>query len=218
MQTWAEKTRGKVGRIVNPESRRLFGLNQHLTAQMEALWAVIDENHILREVLEAAIGLMPPNWYLGAGCIAQTVWNYICERDLMEGINDLDLVYFDATDLSEETENAYLERVRKQVGAVSIHIDVKNEARVHLWYEKHFGYPIKPYSSLEDAINSWPTTATSIGIRRSREESVVYAPYGLNDLFAMVVRPNKKQITRERYEAKVRRWRESWPNLQIIPW
>ncbi|HYF93084.1 MAG TPA: nucleotidyltransferase family protein [Symbiobacteriaceae bacterium] len=203
---------------LNLDSHRLIGVDRHLAAQVQVLWAIIDQNQILRAVLEAAAGLMPPDWYLGAGCIAQTVWNYMSERDLMVGVKDLDLVYYDAADLSEETESAYLQRVREQFGGVSIHIDVKNEARVHLWYEKRFGYPIKPYSSLEDAINTWPTTATSIGVRRSRDESVVYAPYGLNDLFAMVVRPNKKQITREVYEAKARRWLESWPSLQIIPW
>jgi hypothetical protein len=185
---------------------------------VQALWAIIDENPILCEVLKAAAGLLPANWYLGAGCIAQTVWNHMSGRDLMADIKDLDLVYFDATDLSEETENAYLQRVCHKVGGLSIHMDVKNEARVHLWYEKRFGYPIKPYASLEDAINTWPTTATSIGVRRTSDESVVYAPYGLDDLFAMVVRPNKQQITPEVYAAKVRRWLQSWPSLEIVPW
>lgn len=209
---------GKWGNTLKPDSHRPIGVDRHLAAQVQALWAILDENQVLREVLEAAAGVMPPDWYLGAGCIAQTVWNYSSGRDLMAGIKDLDLVYFDATDLSAETENAYIQRVREQVSGVAVHIDVKNEARVHLWYEKRFGYPIEPYSSLEDAINTWPTTATSIGVRRSRGEAVVYAPYGLNDLFAMVVRPNKQQITREVYEAKVRHWLESWPSLQIIPW
>lgn len=203
---------------MNLDTRKQIGVDQHIAAQVEALWAIIDQNNALRAVLEAAADHMPQNWYLGAGCIAQTVWNYISERDPMAGVKDLDLVYFDATDLSAESENEYLRRVCAQVGSLSIQLDVTNEARVHLWYEKDFGYPIQPYVSVEDAINTWPTTATSIGVRRSRTESVVYAPYGLNDLFAMVVRPNKKQITREVYEKKAGRWLESWPTLQIIPW
>ena len=207
-----------MGGTLNLDRQKLIGVDQPLAAQVQALWSIIGENQTLREVLEAAAGLMPPNWYLGAGCIAQTVWNYMSGRDLMAGVKDLDLVYFDAADLREEAENAYTQRIREILSDVPIHIDVKNEARVHLWYEKHFGYAIKPYSSVEDAINTWPTTATSIGVRRSGGEPVVYAPYGLNDLFAMVVRPNKKQITREVYEAKVRRWLESWPSLQVIPW
>lgn len=197
---------------------RLVGADKDLATQIQALWAIIESSRLLRDAVRAAERLMPPDWYLGAGCIAQTVWNYLSERDLIAGVRDLDLVYFDATDLGEETEIAYEQRIREQMNGATVHTDVKNEARVHLWYEKHFGYAIRPYSSLEDAINTWPTTATSIGIRRSGLESVVYAPYGLNDLFAMVVRPNKKQITREIYEAKVRRWLQTWPSLQVIPW
>lgn len=195
-----------------------IGLDQHLGAQVEALLAVLDQSQLHREVLTAAAAVMPPNWYLGAGCIAQVVWNHLSGRGLMAGVKDLDLVYFDTTDLSAEAETVYMRRVCELVGDLSLQLDVTNEARVHLWYEKHFGYSIEPYRSVEDAINTWPTTATSIGVRRIGSESVVYAPYGLNDLFAMVVRPNKRQITREVYEAKVGRWLASWPNLQVIPW
>lgn len=199
-------------------SHRLIGANQDLATQMEALWAVVDRSPLLRSALGVAGELMPPNWYLGAGCIAQTVWNYLSELDPATGIKDLDLVYFDAADLSGEAETAYEEQVRREMNGAAVRVDVKNEARVHLWYEKRFGYPIRPYSSLEDALNTWPTTATSVGIRRSGSESLVYAPYGLNDLFAMIVRPNKRQITREVYEAKVGRWLATWPGLQVIPW
>ncbi|MHB1293458.1 MAG: nucleotidyltransferase family protein [Anaerolineae bacterium] len=189
----------------------------HGVSQTVALWDVIGQNQVLGVVLDRAAVTLPADWYLGAGCIAQTIWNHLCHREPMADINDLDLVYFDAGDLSEEAEDACLRRVCKDLD-IPVHIDVKNQARVHLWYEKHFGYPIRPYTSLEDAIDSWPTTATSIGVRRWQGESVIYAPYGLDDLFAMIICPNKKQITRELYEAKVRRWRACWPSLRIIPW
>jgi len=82
-------------------------------------------------------------------------------------------------------------------------IDVKNQARVHLWYEKHFAYAIKPYPSLEAAINTWPTTVTTLEARRDAHGKwIVYAPFGLNDLFGMVVIANKAQITQEIYERK----------------
>jgi hypothetical protein len=98
-------------------------------------------------------------------------------------------------------------------------VEVRNQARVHLWYERRFGYPIHPYKSLERAIDSWPTTATSVGIRREAGgRFVVYAPFGLGDLFGLVVRPNKTQITQEIYAAKVKRWSACWPKLQILPW
>lgn len=192
--------------------------NRHLTAQMEALWTLIDGNQVLSTALDGAARIMPPDWYLGAGCIAQTVWNRLSGRDPMAEINDLDLVYFDGTDLSEEAEDLVIQRVRRELGHLPVKIDVKNQGRVHLWYERRFGYPIRPYTSLEDAINTWPTTATSVGVRRTGGEPVVYAPFGLNDLFSMIVRPNKRQITREVYEAKVRRWTACWPALQVVPW
>ena len=96
---------------------------------------------------------------------------------------------------------------------------MKNQARVHLWYENKFGFPIKPYNSLESAIDSWPTTANALGIRLEQNESYkIYAPYDLDDLFTMVVRPNKLMITREIFENKAKKWKSKWPNLKIVPW
>ena len=77
---------------------------------------------------------------------------------------------------------------------------------------------IEPYPSIEAAISSWPTTATCIGVRMQRDDLIVYAPYGLNDLFDMIARPNKVQITEAIYIKKVDRWKTCWPKLQIIPW
>lgn len=98
-------------------------------------------------------------------------------------------------------------------------IDLKNEARVHLWYKSRFGIGIAPYEFVEDAIHSWPTTATSLGVRRDVTGNfITYAPFGLEDLFGLVVRPNKRQITRDVYIEKVDRWIKAWPRLRIIPW
>jgi hypothetical protein len=86
-------------------------------------------------------------------------------------------------------------------------LDVKNEARVHLWYKERFGYTIKPYSSSADAIATFPTTATSVGIRRLLGNFECCAPFGLDDLFGLIVRPNKRQVTGSIYEMKTDRWR-----------
>ena len=34
-------------------------------------------------------------------------------------------------------------------------LDVKNQAGVHIWYENKYGFPIKPYNSLVEEIDSW---------------------------------------------------------------
>ncbi len=98
-------------------------------------------------------------------------------------------------------------------------MEVRNQARAHLWYEERFGYEITPYESVENAINTWPTTATSIGIRPEPGAGfAIYAPCGLNDLLGMIVRPNKTQITKEIYYSKVERWVRVWPRLTVMSW
>ncbi|MNP62011.1 hypothetical protein D3C76_1572500 [compost metagenome] len=98
-------------------------------------------------------------------------------------------------------------------------MDIKNQARVHLWYEDRFGVKLQPYPSLEAAIDSWPTTVTSLGARLDGSgDWHIYAPFGLKDLFNLTLRPNKVLITEEIYEGKTLKWQTKWPELQIIPW
>src|SRR5437899_6635367 len=63
---------------------------------------------------------------------------------------------------------SYERRLRDLFQHLPIKLDVKNEARVHLWYEDRFGYAIKPYLSSADAIATFPTTATAV---RSEEHT-----------------------------------------------
>jgi len=188
------------------------------SSQINALQEILIRHDIIKTVLESADQIHLSNWYLGAGCIVQTVWNYLSGKPLSENIQDLDFVYFDCEDLSENGENLVSERVNRLFEGFPIPFDVKNQARVHLWYESYFGYPIQQYNSLEEAISSWPTTATSIGVASRQGRFSVYAPYGLHDLFGMIVRPNKVQITEEIYMCKAKRWKKCWPQLTIIPW
>jgi uncharacterized protein len=193
--------------------------NGNLSPQFKKLIIIILKSPVLKTILERATGLSLPNWYLGAGCVAQTVWNYLSGRDLLLDICDADLVYFDENDLSFESENIKISSAHKLFSDMPIFVDVKNQARVHLWYEEHFGYSITPYQSVEEAINSWPTTATAAAVRTDENGYFsVCAPFGLEDLFGMIVRPNKKQITEEIYLKKVKRWKACWPGLRIIPW
>src|ERR1700720_4404858 len=65
---------------------------------------------------------------------------------------------------------------------------------------------------------TFPTTATAVGVRRIYGKLECCAPFGLDDLFGLLVKPNKRQITRAVYEAKVDRWRPIWPRLTYLPW
>jgi hypothetical protein len=191
--------------------------HEDLLKHIAYLESVLVKSQTVAQVLKKAPALDVPNRYVGAGAIAQTVWNALQGYPFDHGIKDCDLVYFDG-DLSAKSENLSRQRGRKLFASLPIEVDITNEARVHLWYQEKFGKEILPYLSTEDAIRTWPTTATSVGVRYSNGLFEVYAPYGLHDLLAMIVRPNKTLVSREVYEKKSQRWKSEWPMLEVIPW
>ena len=171
-------------------------MNKSLELQINSLQTVLGQSPIISEALERPESLDLPSWYLGAGCISQTVWNHISGMPPHSHIKDLDLVYFDPYDLSYEAERQLVSECQEVFDGVPIMVDLKNQARVHIWHEEHFGYAIRPYRSVEDAINSWPTTATCVGVRYLHGEFEVYAPYGLNDLFGMTISQTRLTLRR----------------------
>lgn len=185
---------------------------------IEQLESRLRENPWLWEMLRRFDNIGLPDSWIVAGCIAQTVWNLAYGRSAEFGIKDVDLVYFDSADLSAKAETDHEERLCRYFKNLPVKLDVKNEARVHLWYERAFGYPIPAYRSTADAIASFPTTATAIGVRRAAGKFECCAPFGLDDLFTLTVRPNKRQITPAIYAAKVTPWRSAWPNLTFLGW
>ncbi len=194
---------------------RMF--NRDLQTQIDYLEKVLAKSKTVSRVLELAPQLELPNWYLGAGAICQTVWNELHDFPLEQGIKDCDLVYFDA-DTSAEAQDRFIQKGKEIFAELPIEVELTNEARVHLWYKQEVGKEIRPYISTEDAINTWPTTASSVGVRYENGEFAVYAPYGLNDMLGMIVRPNKTLITYKVYESKATRWKSHWPKLQVVPW
>jgi hypothetical protein len=189
-----------------------------LHEQVVSLEVALRQNHAAWAVLAVARDLALPDWYLGAGGVAQTVWNVLHGFDPSTAIKDYDLVYFDGSDLTREAEQQVEAEVAGRLAGLPVTVDVTNEARVHLWYQERFGPPLRPYRSSGEAITTWPTTASSVGVRYEDDGFAVCAPFGLADLFAMVARPNKTLTTREVYEEKAARWASHWPQLRVLPW
>ena len=195
----------------------MVGYNCDIDSQKRLLYEILSKNPVLFKVIRESQTIGLENYYIGAGCICQTVWNYQNNMDSMYGISDIDFVYYD-DDLSYEKEDRVIKQVKGKFQGLPVEIDVKNLARVHLWYKEHYGYDLQPYTSVEHAINTWPTTATSIGVRLCDDTFVVYAPYGLNDMFGQIVRPNKTQITKETYIKKCEKWGLNWKTLKFVQW
>jgi hypothetical protein len=159
--------------------------------QLDAFKDTLARNEVLTEVLSRAASLALRGWYLTAGCLFQTVWNVVTGRPPQEGIRDYDLFYFDACDLSWEAEDTVIQAGHNVFGDVQAAVEIRNEARVHLWYEQKFGVPCPAYESTEAAIDSFAATTCCLGVRLEADRRWrVYAPHGLSDVFNLVVRPN----------------------------
>jgi len=187
-------------------------------SQIDKLIEIVIKNPYNKQILNGNPFPDGEPWYLGAGCVCQSVWNYLSGKNPEDGISDYDLIYYNATDISKEKEAREESRINRIFSSLPIKIEVVNQARVHTWYELDFGKKIDQLESCEDAINQWPTTATSIGVKGDGSKYCVYAPFGLDDLFGMIVRPNKPSAIKWVYEKKVEKWTKIWPNLKVIPW
>ncbi|MFE9097635.1 nucleotidyltransferase family protein [Streptomyces sp. NPDC007264] len=190
-----------------------------LDEQLESLRAVLSRNDVLTEVLARTATLDLPEWYVTAGCLFQTVWNVVTGRPPTSGIKDYDVFYFDEGDLSWEAEDAVIKTGREVFAGLPAEVEIRNEARVHLWYEEKFGVACAPYDSTEAAIDSFAATTCCLGVRAEADGRWrVYAPHGLSDVFNLVVRPNPVLALRSVYENKAARWCELWPELTVLEW
>lgn len=187
--------------------------------QLVALKSTLSRNDVLLEVMSRAATLDLPGWYVTAGCLFQTVWNVVTDRPPTSGIKDYDVFYFDSSDLSWDAEDEVIRTAQRTFTGLAADVEIRNEARVHLWYEQKFGVPCPAYESTESAIDSFAATTCCLGVRLETDGRWrIYAPHGLSDVFGMVLRPNPVLAPREVYETKAERWRQQWPELTVLPW
>lgn len=190
-----------------------------VTEQVAAFRAILLRNQTLTRVLARAADWGLPGWYLVAGGLYQTVWNVVTGQPPEAGIGDYDLAYFDGSDLSWQAEDAVIRTGQELFGGLPAPVQIRNQARVHLWYQEKFGVPCPPHPSTEAAIDTFEATTACLGVRlRADGRWLVYAPHGLADVFNLVVRPNPVLAPAHVYEAKTARWRRQWPSLTVLPW
>lgn len=171
---------------------------------------------------EAVLDRLPSlglrEWWLTAGAVFQNVWNAVEGRPPGYGIKDYDVFYFDDTDLSWEAEDTVIRAAAALFSDLPARIEVRNQARVHLWYEEKFGQPCPPFTSATDAIDSFASTTCCVGISTVDSEIRLYAPFGLTDVIGMRMRPHRRLAPQHVYDAKVRQYTERWTTLTSDPW
>ncbi|QKS60373.1 nucleotidyltransferase family protein [Paenibacillus barcinonensis] len=155
--------------------------------------------------------LQLPDSYIGAGYIRNYIWDELHGYARRELHSDIDVVYYDAGNLSEERDIQLEHRLRAATG--NHKWSVKNQARMHLRNGD------APYHSTEDALRYWPERVTAIAVQLDAQDHIsICAPYGLEDLYTLVVRKSPSFKDAAYYNKRVlqKNWQEHWPKLTIV--
>lgn len=164
----------------------------------ERLATMVGASPSVMHVLRVARELDLPDWLLFSGAVYQTVLNGLTGRPADYGIKDYDLAYFDASDTSYEAEDVVIRRAAAAFAPpLTQMVEVRNQARVHLWFEGKFGEAYSPLSCSAEALTRFTSATFSVGVRLERDDRLsIEAPFGLADLFALRLRRNPLRLTR----------------------
>jgi hypothetical protein len=187
--------------------------------QLRRFETIIRGDPDLMQLLVSIRSVQLAQWRLVAGCLYQTVWNVLTGRDRGTGIKDYDLIYFDDSDLSWAAEDRVIRSVAASTRGCVGPVEVRNQARVHLWFEDRFGTAYPRLYSADEAIRRYASIVHAIGIRLEYDDRLdVVAPFGLDDLFSMVIRPNYALENAVSHTRKARRAQAIWPEMIVVPW
>lgn len=173
----------------------------------------------LMRTLAIARELALPDWRIVSGAVYQTVWNSLTGRDPDHGIKDYDLFYYDGADISYEAEDVHIQRAAAAFPAeLAPLVEVRNQARVHLWFETHFGEPYAPLAHTDEALARFVAPAFAIGVRLEPDDRLdIAAPFGLEDVFALRLRPNPLRGLAAGWDKVTASARERWPEVVVEP-
>ena len=168
---------------------------QHDAELAPRLRGIVRAAPSLMEVLQTVRTLELPDWLVMSGAVYQRVLNQLTGRVPDYGVRDYDLGYFDASDISYEAEDVVIRRVATAFDEpFKSTVEVRNQARVHVWFEAHFGEPYTPLSSTAEALERFVCPMFAVGVRLEADDRLhIAAPFGLGDLFALRLRPNPRR-------------------------
>ncbi|MBX9946290.1 MAG: nucleotidyltransferase family protein [Reyranella sp.] len=178
---------------------------------MSSIARIIAEDAVAMEQLRAVRALCLPDWCIAAGFVRNRVWDHLHGIVPARPPVDIDVLYYDATDLSKETEQAFEARLE---GLLPAPWQVRNQARMHLWKE------LPQHRDTADAMTCWLETVTAVGVRLETDDTLsVVAPLGTDDLLGLRCRPTAYGRTRRaEYDARVaaKRWSALWPKVRFL--
>lgn len=170
--------------------------------------STILENPINATILERLSELQrhAPQVHLTSSALFGTVWNVQSGQASTQNIPDYDLFYWHP-DTSYEAEDEVIAFAEQFFQDVEATIELRNQARVHLWFNQKYGLRRPPIISAQQGIEQFLVCCTCVGIDAAGQ---VYAPYGLDELEKGILRLNPLNHSPNLYAAKVHSYRQRW--------
>ena len=183
-----------------------------MVSVMSLVAHIIAQDPVAMKQLRAVRALALPDWCIAAGFVRNRVWDHLHGITPARQPVDIDVLYFDAADLSKDHE---IEHEKRLDGLLpSLPWQVRNQARMHV--PKN----LPPHRDTSDAMTYWLETVTAVGVRLEADDSLtVVAPLGTEDLLGLCCRPTVFGHTqRDDYEKRIasKRWRELWPKVRFL--
>ncbi|MBK1869960.1 nucleotidyltransferase family protein [Aestuariivirga sp. YIM B02566] len=177
----------------------------------QGLETILQRAPLRMQALAIVRSLDLPDWAIGAGFIRAAVWDALSGFTTASAVDDIDILYFDAADRRTEREAEIEKRLQEIEPALPW--SVRNQARMHIRNGD------APYASTADALRFWLETPTCVAVRLDAEDRFeIIAPYGLEDLFSMTIRPTPRgRVRSAAYTARIaeKKWHERWPNVTV---
>ena len=169
--------------------------------------------HVLKGVRDQNL----PDWRVFSGAVYQSVWNALTGRPSGYGVRDYDVGYYDP-DTRWDAEDVVIKRVAAAFEEpFRSTVEVRNQARVPIWFPAHFGEPYEPLSGTDEALARFVAPAFAVGVRLEADDAIsVAAPLGLEDIFALILRPNPRRGVAKDWPRVVERAKARWPELTVI--
>lgn len=176
---------------------------------------LIENDVWMMEILKAAKTLNLPDWWVCAGFVRSKIWDTLHGFKERTPLGDIDVVYYDPENLNEDIEKQFEQLLHEQIPGLPW--SVKNEARMHLVSD------FEPYTSAVDAISKFPETVTALGVKLDeKDELVLTAPCGIEDVLNMEVKPTKEftltKVRKAKYMERIEKknWPSIWKKVIII--
>ena len=193
----------------------------HGASEQERIYFIEDviRSTVLYDLLKILRDAQLPDAWLASGAIYQSVWNALTDRDAGHAIKDYDLIYHDEADTSYEAEDRVITQLAKACEPLGLPVEIRNQARVHLWFPKHFGIDYPKLGCSLESLLYYASTTHSVAARLHDDDRLqIEAPFGLETMFQMQMLPNKVLPNEETFIRKANRLAKHWPELTIVPW